>query len=312
MKKLLPWLGALVIVMAAVALIVFYKDNLEKKYLPDEKFVKVLVAKQAIPDLMMVTLEDVDFAEIPAKYQQPGAYTDGRELFSKDGQPLMMTLGPVLKGEQITPTKLSPPAEKYGRSLKIEKGKRAISFPVDFLSGVGGLLKPHNYVDVLATYKITWPERQGTEQALASKNITLTILQDIHILAVKNETGKEKIPKKREMGPDEFTPEKKEDEGLFGLTVTMELDPESVQFLTWSMTYASEIRLTLRPPNDHEIVYDIPPLRFGTLLSTKAGKPLEEKSIGSIKQIGDNSQQPASETTGTENVDSELLDILKE
>ena len=82
-------------------------------------------------------------------------------------------LYPVNAFEVLNSSRLSAWTKAEGVPATIQPGKRAIAVPVTDSSGVAGLIQPHSRVDVLFT-------RTGS----AAEASTITILQDIEVLAV--------------------------------------------------------------------------------------------------------------------------------
>jgi len=74
---------------------------------------------------------------------------------------------------------------KEGLNSIIPMGYRAISVAVDPISSVSGLIRPDNNVDIIGTFH--FPDMKG-DQSLDT--ITLTILQNVRVLATGTETVK--------------------------------------------------------------------------------------------------------------------------
>ena len=85
-------------------------------------------------------------------------------------------LFPVSAGELITLPKVGGTGIE-GLPAIIEKGKRAVTVPINDASGVAGLIPPRAHVDVLFT-------RPGS----ASEAVTSTILEDVVVLAMGRAT----------------------------------------------------------------------------------------------------------------------------
>jgi pilus assembly protein CpaB len=63
----------------------------------------------------------------------------------------------------------------------IPRGKRAVSISVDNVSSVTNMIKPGNRVDIIGTFR--FPEMRGDQ---AFDTLTLTILQNVEVLAIGN------------------------------------------------------------------------------------------------------------------------------
>ena len=166
--------------------------------------------------------------EVPLKFLQPGAFSSIRDAVGQ------VPAVPIQEGSQITGTSMTG----VGRSLstKIPRGRRAVSIAVSDVTGVSSLVRPNNYVDVLATLKLgTAPG--STDQ----RTFVMTVFQNVLVLAVGQDMGEV-----RERAAD--------DDGLSALsgnqsqtfnTVTLALSPEHVQDLILAQD-VGDVSLSLR------------------------------------------------------------------
>ncbi len=79
----------------------------------------------------------------------------------------------ISAGEALTSTNIRQQADINALTYKVPQDMRAVTVPVDDLSGVAGLIQPGNRVDVLVTFDLK------NETA-----ITRTVLQDVQVLAL--------------------------------------------------------------------------------------------------------------------------------
>ena len=56
---------------------------------------------------------------------------------------------PVFKGEVLVPGRLAPDGTGPGLAVKIAQGKRALSFRINDVSGIAGLIQPNSRVDIV-------------------------------------------------------------------------------------------------------------------------------------------------------------------
>jgi Flp pilus assembly protein CpaB len=117
-------------------------------------------------------------------------------------------------------------------------GKRATTIMIDSLSAVGGLIKPGDFVDIVADLKIT-EERDDKGYIISSaKEITSIIFQNVQVLAVGanfKPVGDEKVYQQQQKARS--------------LNVTLALDPEEVGLLLFSQKYG-KLQMALRPPQE--------------------------------------------------------------
>jgi pilus assembly protein CpaB len=98
-----------------------------------------------------------------------------------DGVAGRTVLYPLPKGEPILERQLAAAGAGAGLTADIPSGMRAISVRSDEVVGVAGFLLPGTHVDVLMTY----------HSALAPEPQTLTVLQDVVVLAAGQQTRPE-------------------------------------------------------------------------------------------------------------------------
>ena len=184
-----------------------------------------------------------------------GAFSDYEPVVGQ------VTRQEILKGEQVTRTKVGPQTEteiEEGLSFVIPQGMRGFSIKVDEPSAVGGLLLPGDRVDIIAIF----------DKSDFDNDKAVTLLQNLEVLAVA-QTAQESIPPPAsEQAAEEATPESDgvAEEAAAGeaslgtrpedvvtnpgaRTVTLAVTPEQAQLL--ALTQAKgDLALALRPYGD--------------------------------------------------------------
>lgn len=201
----------------------------------------VLIAKQDILEGTLLDESLLETAELPRQFLQPGFQSSFEEVVGK------MTIAPLLKGEEILGTKLSSLSAKGNLAAKIPPGLRALSLLADEASGVAGLIRPNDFVDLIATFEM---ENEGEALNL----VTNTLAQRILVLAVGDNL--ETHPPLRDSRQNK--------KGLFSggasveslqgshkRTVTLALTPEQSQAVEFAKRLG-KISLTLRSPEEEE------------------------------------------------------------
>ncbi len=129
-------------------------------------------------------------------------------------------------------------------ALVLPAGRRAFAVEVREVTGVGGLLLPGHFVDVIAVFADRFDE--------AGRAITM--LQDVEVLAVGQE-AQEPFPASEEGAtglagrrPDDV--ERQPDASSATLAVT----PQDAQMLALVQESGAAIWLSLRPVGDHDVV----------------------------------------------------------
>lgn len=161
----------LAIVFGLITSVFIYKYLSDaKQALDNTEYVKIVVAKQDIPAKTKIKQNMLALKQIPEKYMHEKETTNLEDVINK------ILLVPVTTGESIMSNQvLGPNDSKEGLAYIVPVGKRALTVPVDEVSGVAGLIKPGDSVDVISTVVI------------ADKPYTVVPLQDIEVLAVDKE-----------------------------------------------------------------------------------------------------------------------------
>lgn len=182
--------------------------------------VPVIVAKVDIPSKTKVTADMVQVQNVPVEYMQPGAIREGKQIIG------VLAREHIIAGEQITGRRLLTEAKSVGLPGVIPPGKRAISIAVTEVSGVSGLIKPGDHVDVMATF----------DQGTVGDSLGDVFLQNVQVLAVN-----------RELDPNANDQNSKEKKDLIKTaTVTLAVDAAQVHHLAVAED-RGKVRLALRP-----------------------------------------------------------------
>ncbi|MEX0974513.1 MAG: Flp pilus assembly protein CpaB [Bacillota bacterium] len=141
----------------------------------DEVMATQVVARVKIPTGTRISADMLETVEVPVKYAHPSAATDLEFVVNR------FALIDLLPGEPVPTNRIASEKTVNELPYKIPPGFRAMTVPVNALSGVAGLLKPGHYVDVLVTYS-------GPDPVLDAKAVTL--VQNALVLAVGSELQK--------------------------------------------------------------------------------------------------------------------------
>ena len=164
-------------ILCAVLALMFqcsYISKKEKLLQGEYEPIQVLVAKKNIPKDFKLDETMVQFDTVPKKYVQPKALHKIDEILGQ------ISGSTIFEGEQIIATKLLS-IEDAGLAFKIPKNFRAFSIAVDEITGVGGHVRPGNYVDVLGIFDFG-DERKSDQRAV-------TLLQNVYVLAAGEDLG---------------------------------------------------------------------------------------------------------------------------
>ncbi|MBN1898529.1 MAG: Flp pilus assembly protein CpaB [Spirochaetes bacterium] len=184
MSKKLSIIIAIFSALIAVFIIMGYITKVEEEAALDANLVTAVVAKKYISKFDLIQKDMVRIEKIPSKYLSPGSIRSTKELFDSQGRAKFITYVPILEDEVITSTKLTVPGGATGLSVVVPKGQRAIVIPVveDALSG--GLIKPGDKIDLIASFE----------------DKTVILLQNLMILSVGQKILGEELEKRKKQG----------------------------------------------------------------------------------------------------------------
>jgi len=220
----------------------------------------VLVAKQEIPKGALIEAGMFDTAIVPNKFVQPQAVT------SLDRISGMVTVAPIGKGEQISLSKLTNTRQAGGGDLAgiTPAGKRAVSILSDNIISLSGMVKPGDYVDVLATLQIPV---KGPENQVVSQMAVIPLFQNVLVLAVGQNTGSVNSSDSR------YT-EKETSSGP--ALITLALGPQEANLIVF-VQEQGKVRLTMRSPADAR-VESMAPASWETLFQYIMPPPPQQES----------------------------------
>jgi pilus assembly protein CpaB len=167
-------LFALILGFVAVFALAFYSDIVERSVKGKYEDTVVIVAKQDIPRYSKIDESMLEFQHVPKPFVQPLAVTDKEPEVAIGA----MADATIKKGEQVTKTKLALAGEG-GISPIIPPGYRACTIAVNEITGVAGLIRTGDAVDVIGTFHIL-----GDKSKVANTVEAVTLFQGVSVLAV--------------------------------------------------------------------------------------------------------------------------------
>ncbi|MEI6832280.1 MAG: Flp pilus assembly protein CpaB [Candidatus Omnitrophota bacterium] len=196
--------------------------------------VKVLVAKKDLPRGAAIEAENIETIIIPEQYRQP------QVVATLDRVSGMVAMAPISKGEQISLSKLVQPRDLGGLAAGTPVGKRAVTISVDNISALAGLVKPGDYVDVIALIPVPVQMPDGKQ---ANQMAVMPLFQNVLVLAIGQDigsvssvsAGKREAERRIESSP----------------LITLALAPQDVNLIAF-VQEQGKLRLTLRSPADSQ------------------------------------------------------------
>lgn len=220
----------------------------------DKKIQSIVGPYEKLP--VVVAIQDVDLNSriessalsleyIPKKFVQPGSIQNVSEAVG------YLAAVSIKKGEQVLKNKLVEYEEAF-LALRVPEGKRAVTLAVNDVTGVAGLPKPGNHVDILVSFSF------GREDSM-DKRIK-TIFQNVMVLAVGQNYRFISSP---------MSGERSEREKLGSIkNITIALTPYQCQHIILAQQVGL-ITITLRPHFEEPIIEDLPIDNIYSITGTK-------------------------------------------
>ncbi|MCM8771098.1 MAG: Flp pilus assembly protein CpaB [Candidatus Omnitrophica bacterium] len=266
-------LALLVVFLLQVYLTQEKKKMSEQLQEESRRRVTVFVAQYNIKPGETIKKEMVKPATFPINFVQPKAATSFEQI---DGR---VALVPIEKGEYILLTKLMTRGEGENLAQLTPPGKRAVSIVVDSIAGLGGMVRPRDYVDVISIIPVPTIGPDGKQVIQAT---TVTLFQNVLVLAVGGKTELAEILAEEK---------KKKSEGaapVFNPVVTLALTPEEANIVSFLQEQQVRLRLALRSPGDAATEPALPPASWDMVLKylyPGYAPPIEEKPKPSTIEV---------------------------
>ena len=140
---------------------------------------KVVIAAVDIELGSKINPQMLTVTDWPSGSMPPGAFKDIKELQDR------VVKVSVLRGDAVLERKLASVGSQGGLSAVIADGKRAMTVRVNDVVGVAGFALPGNYVDVMVN------AQQDKGKSEENKQISKTVLENVLVLAVAQESGRD-------------------------------------------------------------------------------------------------------------------------
>ncbi|MGY4478367.1 Flp pilus assembly protein CpaB [Bradyrhizobium sp. USDA 3364] len=172
--------------------------------------VSYFVAARPLPRGTLAREEDFTVRSVPAERVPPGAILETAE--TKVGLPGSLVRKFVDAGSPVTLHDILRPRDRGFLASVLAPDSRAITIKVDEETGVAGLIRPGDHVDVVLTQ--VFEKADPTRRALSE-----TVLRNVRIIAIDQEIAQGGRPVAATLGK-------------IAQTVSMELSPEQVKRIT--------------------------------------------------------------------------------
>lgn len=227
MKGKLVFILALLFGLMAAYLTFHYLDQM-KKSMDNREYTRIAVAARNIAANTTITTDMVQMKDFPSEFRNNQEILEINDVVGK------ISLININSGEVILAHHLIKSGEReQGLAYALNTGMRAMAVNVDEASGVAGLIKIGDRVDVIA-------KLNGEEGSLPPSSVV--VLQEVEVLAI---------------GSSMADARKDSKENTVAKTVTLAVTLENSLRLKTAVE-GGKISLILRPPADKGLSYPSP------------------------------------------------------
>ena len=210
-----------------------------------QRMVDIVVVKRDIPGGTVLQRSDLGLNEVPEGAVRGHAVlgSDAPFLFGRKTIRMLEQKSPVFWAD----IEGGAPGSR-GLADDIPPRMRALSINVSGAASVSGMVRPNDRVDVLGTFSFP-----SASNPLELELVTLTVIQDVTILATGRETAKTFNPSSR---------------GGSYSTVTLSVTPREAEMLVFAEQIKGRLVLALRNSSDVSFETDLPRVNFDQIQDT--------------------------------------------
>jgi pilus assembly protein CpaB len=236
------------VIIAIVAILLLNRIT-AKKTAEFQNLISILVAREDIPKGTIIERSMI------AKRDTPAEFFSENYIRTVDLDKILelKTTVDIMKGDPLSKNYFLAEMIESGLSIKIPENNRAITIGVTTVTGLAGMLKPNDRVDVIGTFDVTYKSGK-------SETITKLLLQNVSVLAVGNVTSDEYIMERSRLGFRDIRAPSRRQYNSVTLMVTV----EEAELITFAERYG-DLRLVLRRWDDENILSDVGAVDFDEL-----------------------------------------------
>jgi len=249
MKQKMILIVSLVCGILAFMLTINYINSKEKEFnemksklLASTRKIWVVAAAEDIPQGVKITKSDIGQIQVSEKD------VPDRVVLPEDYEMIIgkKTAFPLKKNKVILWTDIEGGIQTRSASLStmVQAGMRAISLPISGSAAVSCMVEPGDRVDILGTF--TLPSSKNPAEM---ETVTLTLLQDVSVLAVGQITSRQMSSRQKQTPPSYNS-------------VTVEVTPRESELLVFAQQAKGSLTLALRNPSDVSFEKDLPETNF--------------------------------------------------
>lgn len=267
---------SLVLGLLAVFLVFVYVRGLERQLYEEVDMQNVVVARQAIAAGTAIDQGAIQRVAVPRKYRQPQTFPTVEEVAGR------VAVVPIAAGSQVSGSMLAD-AGAEALSFEVPRGRRAVAITVTDDTGVGGLIRPGNFVDIVGTFEFGRPVgfQNGRMVYADERTEVRTMMQNVFVVAVNKELRRERVQSETQGSSGNAQAASRE---RTLRTVTLMVDPQKVQELILAQQ-VGDLTLSLRSSLDDTAV-SLPYLDPMQLLNVQIPVKPKARPMQSFRDVG--------------------------
>ncbi|WP_028263751.1 Flp pilus assembly protein CpaB [Atopobium fossor] len=259
-KKQLRTIAAVsaVLIIVLVAYLLVFSRRPQSGTKEDESIRTVVVVKSSVPAYTQIKSDMLEEKKVPATEQNANAV---KSIKDAEGSYALVAMVP---GEPVLKNHISSPDQNgmgSGLGIKLAEGTRAMTLKVDDVSGIAGLLKVGNHVDIMFAISA---DKSATSGSIANevKNDTTAVylVQDAPILALNSNLTSENSSSGSDASKSSST-----NVSAYSV-VTLQLTTEQTQQMTAAMASGGKLYLALRPQDAGDATVQTAPISTSDII----------------------------------------------
>ncbi len=253
-KKQLRMIAAVstVLIIVLVAYLLVFSGRFQNGSKEDEAIRTIVVVKDSVPAYAQIKSDMLEEKKVPATDQNANAV---KSIEDAEGS---YTLVAMVPGEPVLKNHISSSDQNgigSGLGVKLAEGTRAMTLKVDDVSGIAGLLKVGNHVDIMFAINAGKSDNSGSAGNEVKDDTTAVyLIQNAPILALNGNLVSEKNT------PSDGATESSSTGVSMYSVVTLQLTVEQAQQMTAAMASGGKLYLALRPQDAGDATVQTAPI----------------------------------------------------
>jgi pilus assembly protein CpaB len=266
----------------AALVVLFYLRARESTLLEQAALQDVVVATRDILANTAIDERVVELSKVPKKYVQPGAISTMADAVGR------VASVPLPTGSQVSGTALQE-GGREALAFEIPRGMRAVTIAISDVTGVAGLVRAGNFVDLVGIFEYGAPSGSVGGQITYNqeRTETLTIAQNVQVVAVGRDFAGKQAPPRQAADAEADAEAQAASEAAAEETpvqnLTLLVSPAQVQEIVLAQ-HIGNLSVSLRSNLDAGQIVELSRLDPLTMLKVQTPVPLKPKAQPSWRE----------------------------